>query len=121
MADFLISTSPEEITCNDHTILSNAAEREACVNCQLFKDKVEKYQFHNHTFTCAKKKKTITIKANEGHGRLDGIKNGPDLSNIPICRFHFPKFPLDEILRVQLLFFKDHSGHRCSRSKMTTF
>ena len=60
------------------------------------KDKVEKYQCHKHTFTCAKKKKTMTINENEGQGRLDGQINGPELKNISICRFKFPKFPLDE-------------------------
>ena len=50
---------------------------------------------HHHTFTCAKKRKFITIKETEGHGRLDNINKGPRLSNIPVCRFKFPKFPLD--------------------------
>ena len=39
---------------------------------------------------------TITIKENEGHGRLEGMIRGPELLNIPVCRFKFPKFPLDE-------------------------
>ena len=73
-ADFLISTCPDEITC----------------------EKQKKYQSHNHTFTCAKKRKIITIKENEGHGRFDGKVNGPALSDISVCRFGFPKFPLDE-------------------------
>jgi hypothetical protein len=37
---------------------------------------VLKYQSHSHTFTCAKKKKTITIKADEGHGIDDGYLTG---------------------------------------------
>ena len=53
-----------------------------CQECIQLKEKVEKYQRHNHTFTCEKKKKSITIKENEGHGRLDGIRNGPALTNI---------------------------------------
>ena len=40
--------------------------------------------------------KTITIKENEGHGRLDGKVKGLELTNISVCRFRFPKFPLDE-------------------------
>ena len=60
------------------------------------KEKVEKYQTHRHTFSCNKKKQTITIKENEGHGRLDGLVKGPELRNIPLCRFKFPKFPLDQ-------------------------
>ena len=42
------------------------------------------------------KSNAITIKENEGHGRLDGEIKGPLLQNISICRFRFPKFPLDE-------------------------
>ena len=38
----------------------------------------------------------MTINENEGHGRLDGFVKGPKLENIPVCRFKFPKFPLDE-------------------------
>ena len=67
-----------------------------CEGCKLLRDKVEKFQTHNHTFTCAKKKKTISIKANEGHGRLDNQIRGPELRDIPVCRFYFPKFPMDE-------------------------
>ena len=40
--------------------------------------------------------KTLTIKEGEGHGRLDGKVKGLLLSNLSICRFRFPKFPLDE-------------------------
>ena len=60
------------------------------------KDKVNKYQNHRHTFTCAKKRKVITIKENEGHGRLDGFIKEKELLNIPVCRFKFPKFPMNE-------------------------
>jgi hypothetical protein len=49
-----------------------------------------------HTFSCAKKKKSISIKENEGHGRLSSLIKGPELRNIPVCRFRFPRFPLDE-------------------------
>ena len=62
----------------------------------MLQEKVKKYQSHNHTFTCAKKRKMLTIKANEGFGRLDGYAKGIQLLNIPVCRFYFPKFPLDE-------------------------
>ena len=90
-ADFLMSTNPEEIKCEkDH------GEKQDCEECERLIDKVKKYQSHSHTFTCAKKKKIMTIKENEGHGRLDGLVKGPSLSNIQICRFRFPKFPLDE-------------------------
>ena len=53
-------------------------------------------QNHNHTFSCDKKKKYVTIKENEGHGRNDGKIKGCEIRNIPVCRFHFPKYPMDE-------------------------
>jgi hypothetical protein len=62
----------------------------------FLKEKTKKFQTHSHTFTCTKKSKTITIGAKEGHGKYDGIKCGPDLINIPLCRFNFPKYPMDE-------------------------
>ena len=38
----------------------------------------------------------MSVEENEGHGRLDGSKKGFTLRNIALCRFHFPKFPLDK-------------------------
>ena len=38
----------------------------------------------------------MTINENEGHGRLDGIFKDQEMKNISVCRFKFPKFPLDE-------------------------
>ena len=76
--------------------MASTNENNACIQCGILRDKIEKFQCHNHTFTCEKKKKSMTIKSNEGHGRLDNMINGPDLINIPVCRFRFPKFPLDE-------------------------
>ena len=93
-ADFLMSTNPKEIKCELHH--SNESEGKDCEECENLRKKNEKYQTHKHTFTCAKKRKTITIKETEGHGRKDGIMKGTALSNIQICRFRFPKFPLDE-------------------------
>jgi hypothetical protein len=77
-ADFLISTSPDDITCTKHK--SNFDDQRnsesICTECQVLKEKIKKYQSHNQTFTCAKKMKTLTIKEGEGHGRLDGKING---------------------------------------------
>ena len=67
-----------------------------CVECVVLQEKVKKYQKHHHTHTCAKKRKHITIKENEGHGRFDGLKKDMKLANISVCRFKFPKFPLNE-------------------------
>ena len=96
-ADFMMSTSPDDMTCEKHK--SDKCKQDTillCTECQFLKEKVEKYQSHNHTFTCAKKMKTMTVKETEGYGRLDGKVKGPALQNIPVCRFKFPKFPLDE-------------------------
>ena len=60
------------------------------------KDKVQTFQRHGHTFSCSKKKKTVTINSKEGYGRLDGTVSGPTLKNLPLCRFKFPRFPLDK-------------------------
>ena len=96
-ADSLISTSSDDIRCGKHEMKDiNPLEIQKCKNCNVLIYKVQKYQSHNHTFTCKKKMKTLTIKKIEGHGRLDGKKEGPVLSNIEACRFKFPKFPLDQ-------------------------
>ena len=71
-ADFLISTNPDTIRCNEHE--SKTDNIPGCEACQILRDKVIKYQTHRHTFTCAKKKKTITIRENEGHGRLPAFR-----------------------------------------------
>ena len=89
----LITTSGEEIFCKEH---SKSKDNIDCNHCQKLRESANKYQNHSHTFTCRKKKKTITIQENEGHGRLDGYIKGPELKNIPVCRFKFPRFPLDE-------------------------
>ena len=81
-ADLLISTSPDDIKCKKHI---NSEKSSECNECKDLVEKVNKYQSHNHTFTCAKKKKTITIKETEGHGRLDGFVKGVELKNIPVC------------------------------------
>ena len=93
--DFLISTSVDHMKCSFHD--SHAEENnQDCEECEILKEKCEKFQTHNHTFTCAKKNKTITIGTNEGHGRFDGVKLGPELRNIPLCRFSFPKYPMEK-------------------------
>ena len=57
---------------------------------------VDTYQSHMKcSFTCHKKRKIMTIKATEGHGRYDG-REGEELSRVPVCRFKFPKYPMDE-------------------------
>ena len=93
-ADMLITTSPDDISCEEH---ENELElHPQCSQCDDLFDRVSKYQSHSHTFTCEKKRKTMTIKENEGHGRLDGIISKEVLENLSICRFSYPKFPMDK-------------------------
>ena len=89
-ADALLSTASSDISCmNHHTKDLN------CLDCKELGEKIRRNQSHRHTFTCHKKRKSITINELEGHGISDGLMKGPKLSNIPVCRFQFPKFPLD--------------------------
>ena len=36
------------------------------------------------------------MKKNEGHGRHDGKKEGPNINNYVHCRFNFPQFPMNK-------------------------
>ena len=92
--DMLVSTSPDDMHCEDQ--LCQNLKSSNCNQCDNWKEKAKKYQSHNHTATCLKTGKLITIKKNEGHGWLDGIAVGEELKNIPLCRFRFPHFPLDK-------------------------
>ena len=93
----MITTSADDIRCDDHEqSIFPDADLLNCAKCKSLIEKVNKYQNHMHTFTCAKKKKTISLKEHEGHGRLSGLIKGPELLNIPVCRFRFPRFPMDE-------------------------
>ena len=96
-AESLICTSPDQMVCKKHESRKEQfLEIQSCDECIVLKEKVKKFQTHKHTFTCKKKAKTITVKENEGYGRLDGIKTGCVLSNIEVCRFKFPKFPMNK-------------------------
>ena len=66
-----------------------------CSKCAACKLLVNDFQMHNHTFTCKKKRKTITVRKHEGHGKLDGKAEGPKIANYIDCRFNFPQFPLN--------------------------
>ena len=93
--DAIISTSPDEMVCEFHE-RNSVDERSVCKDCEYFREMVSKYQKHKHTSTCSKKKKNITIKSNEGHGIDFGPVSKIELQNIPICRFQYPRFPMDE-------------------------
>ena len=75
--DKIISTSLDDIDESEE-------------NYEELKAKVEKFQTHLCGFTCHKRKKTLTIKTTEGHGKNDGNIHGKELSHIPVCRLNFP-------------------------------
>ena len=54
-ADMLVSTSPLDISCHDHQF--KILESSTCLNCMDLQNKIRKYQTHDHTATCAKKRK----------------------------------------------------------------
>ena len=77
--------------CKDHM---NPVPDDNCNECQKLIKMATDFQTHKHTFTCEKKKKRITIKSSEGHGRFDAISRGHKISQAVLCRFNFPQFPL---------------------------
>jgi len=97
MADILVSTNSCTIRCQEH--LDDEFENDNmfdCVSCNTLREKAGKYQTHHHTATCVKKGKVINIKKNEGFGRFDGYGAGEELNNLTVCRFTFPRYPLDK-------------------------
>ena len=87
----LILCSEEAATCPIH---SEEESFDDCEECEILKEYVRTFQTHSCTFTCLKKKKIIRVSETEGRG-----KNDQELAEdliIPVCRFKFPKFPLDK-------------------------
>ena len=82
--------------CNKH----NHSKNYNCKNCDEKKKMICDFQVHNHTFTCRKKKTRMIIREKEGHGRLDGIIEGPKIMDVTDCRFNFPKFPLNKTMLI---------------------
>lgn len=81
------------------------------------KEHLEKYQQHKCGFTCHKKRKTITIKEKEGHGYGERDKSKHiELPQIPVCRFGFPRPPMDETT-VLLGFNKEENKELVAKSK----
>ena len=107
VADYLITTSADDITCNVHKEKCNQ-ESTDCKDCRSIREKTKKFQTHSHTFTCAKKTKTMNIGGKEGHGR-----------------FSFPKYPMEEtklILGISNELDKDEVLRRSKDlKKITTF
>jgi hypothetical protein len=82
-----------EECCNHKIIIEDVNN---CDDCMTLKKLVLDFQTHNHTFSCQKKNKVLTIKKDEGHGRNDGKIEGQKISNYVQCRFNFPQFPLNK-------------------------
>ena len=68
-----------------------------CSDCELIKERVKMFNTHGCTFSCKKKKRTLIIRENEGHGRLDGKTSGESILSI-LCRYNYPHNPIDETL-----------------------
>ena len=87
-----------------------------CEKCEEQKKLIRKFQTHNHTFSCKKKKKRTTIRENEGHGRLDGIIKGSRI-DFEECRFRFPQYPMNKT-RLVLGVSKDINKEELSKRKV---
>ena len=90
-------TENQKTCCDKCSLPMDTQNNHECCSQCLLKTLAKKYETHKCGFTCHKKKKVVTILANEGHGALDGEKtDGEVLSKIPVCRFSFPKYPMRE-------------------------
>ena len=75
-ADQLISASTSSAIC--HKCKENKRENspeELCEECELIKSRVLTYNNHICGFSCHKRKKTLYIKPDEGHGKFIGKEN----------------------------------------------
>ena len=94
-AKLLLSASVNDIYCEDCENVNVDGNISPCEECKVLRDRVKGNNTHKCGFSCHKKKKQITIKAKEGHGRLDGISEGKEFQCL-ICRYNFPKMPMRE-------------------------
>ncbi len=88
-ADNLISGSVNNIEC-----IHDNLDRESCEKCNEIEKRVMEFNTHRCRVSCHKKRKTITIKSSEGHGKH--TRNEQEIPNFPICRYNFPQFPMPE-------------------------
>ena len=88
-ARILMCASLSDICCENCRDNEEARESD-CQDCLIVRKRVAANNVHDCRFSCHKKKKMLNIKKNEGHGRLDGIKEGEELKCL-ICRYNFPK------------------------------
>ena len=79
--------------CHDKIISANIDEELD----EVVRLNIERFQLHSCSFTCEKKRKTITIKKEEGWGADVPVpSDATALVAIPLCRFGFAKPPMDE-------------------------
>ena len=84
----LISASLSEAKCSEHTL----EDPQSCSECESVRNLVSTFQTHHCTFTCKKRKKFIKIYGSQGLG-LNEDASDDILTHV--CRFHFPRFPVD--------------------------
>ena len=85
------------------------------IDDESLRQKIQRFQTHMCSFSCYKKRKTVTLKSTQGHAfKGKGITTGPVLENIPICRFKFPRLPMDQT--TVLLAFQKNEDDNVIRS-----
>ena len=79
--------------CDDH-VDEDASEDGDCDECTALQNLVCKYQTHQCTFSCRKRKNIMKVRGTEGLGKFE---EGPceDLL-VQLCRFRFPRYPMDD-------------------------
>ena len=93
------SAKSDFVECENHK--RPVIDNDECPTCTSLKELVKRCQTHNHTFTCKKKRKAMTIRANEGQGRNDGRIKANKISDYVVCRFNFPQFPLPQTVFIK--------------------
>ena len=117
LAKQLMFGSIDDAKCNKHRKNYLEEGSDDCDDCRIIKERVLAYNQHSCTFTCHKKKKTLLIREDEGHGRLDHRKSGPRIDSYLKCRFNFPLFPIDETIFIQGVKKEDSEEEVQSRKK----
>ncbi len=101
---------------HDGTICCSVPAENECDE-ELHKD-VRTYQNHYPCKVgCFKKKKCLTIQANEGHGKLDGLKEENEMFQVPLCRYRFPRIPMAKT-KLIFAFSKDDDKDMVKHAKV---
>ena len=96
--DELYSSSLNDAKCKSHdddTKEKPLKKEDECEECNLVKELVRKYQTHCCTFSCHKKKKFMKVHKKEGLGLNEEDDDDKEEVIAKICRFRFPRYPLD--------------------------